>query len=161
MVGGQLRGVEVVLKGIASLDRRTSYLAYVGVMNALKIGEKASRDIISLGDHSLADLRRMGHPYATRDPRNPHDPPESVHAQKGNYLRALHVARPEGYSMAIVKGKITIEGDMKQRDRWIQEGTKKMIARPWMRWVIRTQGEAMRAAIVQTILAGMRGRGTA
>lgn len=158
MISGEVRGAEVVVNGIVGLDKRTVLASYKGVMAALRIGNAASREIISLGDHTLEDLRKLGHPYATRDPRNPHDPPESVHRQRGDYLRALTVTEPHGRSTAIAEGKISIEGDMKQRDRWIQEGTRKMIARPWMRWVMRTQGEAMRAAIIQTILAEMRAR---
>ncbi len=157
MVSGELLGVDVVVRGLAQLDVRARYAAYAGVVQALQIAEKASRDIISLGDHSLKDLAKMGHPYAVRDPHNPHSPGESVHTQRGDYLRALTVTRPQGNVQGIVEGKVSIEGDMKERDRWIQQGTKKMIARPWMAYVVRENREAMRDAILAAVEAATRG----
>ena len=47
---------------------------------------EAVKELTSLTDHSLADLRRMGHPYAQRVNRPPH-PPERTHIQSGNYNR--------------------------------------------------------------------------
>lgn len=43
----------------------------------------------SLADHTLADLRRMGHPYAKRSPQEIHTPSYLVHKQTGTLLEAI------------------------------------------------------------------------
>ena len=88
-------------------------------------------DLISARDHTLADLRRLGYPYAKRKPANPHDPPVVVHVQNGNLISGLQQTPPKGNSEGVSASVInTCEEDV-----WIQEGTPTMIARPYMDWV--------------------------
>jgi hypothetical protein len=89
-------------------------------------------DTISARDHSLAELAAMGHPYATRDPRNPHDPPQTVHVQSGALISGLQ----DGDVKATAKGATARVWNTEQPlDTWIQTGTPAMIARAYMEYV--------------------------
>lgn len=104
--------------------------------NARMLKRKA-REYSGLTCHSLADLRRMGHPYATRAPNPPH-PAYMIHIQSGGF-------RAKWYARTRVRGDDYIlefgnaSGELAE---WLERGTTKMIPRPIMATIIReTQDE--------------------
>lgn len=99
-------------------------------------------DLISARDHSLKELADMGHPYAKRDPQNPHDPPETVHVQDGALISGLRATKPTGSSGG-VSAKVVNDDPV---DVWVQGGTRTMIARPYMERVRREFGADIIAA---------------
>lgn len=158
-----VRGLDLTIKSIEGLSPAAAGGAFAGITKGLFLADLAARKLISASDHSLADLAKAGHPYAVRDPHPPHSDPV-IHAQTGRYLDALKLTPPVGKnfagSPAIIKGRLGIEGDeeMEQLDRWLQEGTLKMIARPWMEQVIKTQGAAIADVISTEIWKAVRAR---
>lgn len=104
-------------------------------------------DRLSSGPYSLADLRRMGHPYARRRPRPPL-PPGVINVQSGLFRRSWHVeAHLRGARM-----EVSIENRAPYA-RYLLEGTRRMIPRPYEEALRRE----LRAAIPR-ILAGALGR---
>lgn len=93
------------------------------------------RDTISARDHSLKELAAMGHPYAAAhpsDPGNPHDPPETVHAQDGALLAGLQ----DGDVQATAAGATARVWNTEQPlDTWVQVGTPTMVGRAYMEFV--------------------------
>jgi len=156
MISAKVQGLNVVLSGMKEFGVRAKAGAFTGVIEALKIADEASQKLISAQDHSLEELRIMGHPYSEADPNPPHDDPV-IHVQTGDYLNALTVTPPRGFAGSIIEGKVSIEGDekIKKLDGWLQEGTLRMIARPWMEHVVKVFGEEMTAVIKARILAGI------
>lgn len=92
-------------------------------LNAKLLKQKAREDS-SLTDHSLADLARMGHPYAKRAPNPPH-PPYMVHRQTGKYIAGF-------FSRTGQRGDtwfIEFGNNADPVTTWLEGGTKKMIPR--------------------------------
>ena len=151
-----VRGLDLTIGSIEGLGTAAAAGALAGVTKGLAIAELAARKLIGASDHSLADLAMMGHPYARRNPHSPHADP-IVHVQTGRYLGALKVTQPQGRifagSPAIIQGRMGIEGDeeMEKLDRWLQEGTLHMIARPWMAYIVRNFGTEMMQVVVAEI----------
>ena len=51
---------------------------------------------ISLDDHTLEELRQMGHPYAAnKAPGSLHGDDRMVHTQSGEFLKSIRVSQPE------------------------------------------------------------------
>lgn len=148
-------GTEVVVSGLRNTSNAVMKAAFMGVINALAKAYEYSHDMISLSDHSLADLAKMGHPYGFKHPAIIHDPDEMVHRQTGEYLDALKVSKPSsGADREIVEGNVGIEGnaEMEQLDRFIQLGTSKMRARPWSQYIVDNHGDEL-AEIVESAVA--------
>lgn len=113
-------------------------------------------DMISARDHTLADLAAMGHPYAKRQRTkrigqsivtlpaagNPHDPPETVHAQSGDLVDGLRLTPPKGNVNGVSASVINTD----PIDPYVQLGTYNMIARPYMQKVRELYGAAILAA---------------
>lgn len=81
--------------------------------------------------HTPAILEEMGHPYAKRDPRNPHFPPYIVHRQSGDLFRAIK--RPK-YKQTETKSEGYVEIDEGEVDyvRDVLFGNSVMISRNFM-----------------------------
>lgn len=140
-IEAEITGLDLTVRGLRDFPARAKAYAFSAVLDGLKIARDEAAKLISASDHSLKELAEMGHPYAAAHPAPPHSDP-IVHVQTGAYLAALTVTPPVGYDNDIVEGKVSIEGDedMKRLDRWIQEGTLKMVARPYFAKVIETAG---------------------
>lgn len=84
----QIQGADVVAKNIVVFTR--------GFLREVNRGFERVRGIlddritrnISLSDHSLKDLARMGHPYSRVGGFRLHDPEYQVHTQSGRMLAA-------------------------------------------------------------------------
>lgn len=112
------------------VEAKVAAMVAVDVM-AEKTKERC-QEMITLTDHSLKDLAAMGHPYAKRDPHNPHDPPEQVHVQSGDLIRGRKVIAPHDTSNGVEAEVVNVSPE----DVWIQLGTETMIARPYMGRVV-------------------------
>lgn len=72
--------------------------------NVRRLLDKQVEKNTSLDDHSLSDLRAMGHPYARRAPQEIHTPPFQVHAQSGKLKRARYSGTEKA---AVMSGRLS------------------------------------------------------
>lgn len=153
MLKGTIEGLDVVVQGLddASLDVREA--AFQGVLLAMNAAFKACETMLSASDHSLRQLAMMGHPYGFAHPQEIHDPDVLVHLQSGEYRRNLRRISPQGAFGDIVEGQIVNDSRL---DRWIQEGTSKMRARPWMQWIVEHYGDDFADIIEARIAKALR-----
>jgi hypothetical protein len=160
MITGEVRGLEATISGIRNFEPRVKAIAWLAVVHGLKALQTASLKEITATDHSLVVLKAMGHPYATRNPRPPHAEPV-IHIQSGRYVAGLRVYPPAGLPGAIVGGEIRMDGDswVQQLDAMLQQGTSRMIARPWMKFITQTIGPAVVAAVKAEIANAIRESG--
>jgi hypothetical protein len=129
-----------------SWKKRVKVAAQFAVGAMAKKAEAYCRAAISLDDHTLRDLARLDHPYAQRHGPNGlelHDPNEQIHTHRGVLLRGLTSTPPSGTASGV---KARVYNRETQLDRWIQAGTSKMIARPYMAMVRRVYGAQIVAA---------------
>lgn len=156
MITAKITGLDVTIKNMGELSVQGKKGAFDGVFKALDVANQASLKMISADDHSLAELALLGHPYSAAHPDPPHADP-MIHVVTGMYQGALTVTPPVGWATEIIEG--TIKND-DPKDRFLQDGTTKMIGRPWMQWVIDTIGTDLRDLIIANIEMGIQ-RGTA
>jgi len=81
-----VRGLNVVLGNLNTTQKVFDKGRKVAIEKAGKILDKEVTKNISLTDHSLADLRRLDHPYAKRHGpkgKSLHSPYWAVHSQSG------------------------------------------------------------------------------
>jgi hypothetical protein len=87
-------GFQLVIRS-GSLSKAVQQAVLEGLSD---IGKNYKRQIdknISLDDHTLQELKKMGHPYATGKPENvPHDD-RMVHEQEGTLRKSIKVHPPE------------------------------------------------------------------
>jgi hypothetical protein len=155
MISATIEGVDVTIAGLESVGVDGREAAYYAVIEVLKIAFDACKTTISADDHTLRALAELGHPYGHKHPATIHDPDVIVHEQSGGYLGALTADPPIGGPYEILEGKIYIAPPFDQLDRWLQEGTSKMRARPWMEYVCREFGEDWADIIEARIMASM------
>lgn len=99
--------------------------------------------VSSSGPYSLAMLRRMGHPYSRRRPRPPMDP-GIVNRQTGRFLRAW--GRSDAHWDS---GRRTVNvANFSDRAEYMF-GTRRMIARPIWRQIVRRTEKAVGPAIAR------------
>jgi hypothetical protein len=136
-VVGSFKNLDVTLRFLGNLSPK-SKLAMTFAAGAMATKAKAyCEDIISARDHSLRELALMGHPYAAAHPANPHDPPETVHVQDGDLIAGLTATAPIGTAHGAQAKVINTD----PVDEWIQGGSEKMIARPYMHRVKEAHGD--------------------
>lgn len=108
-------------------ERARMTLQSAAQYNAALLVAKA-QEFSSSDCHTLADLRRMGHPYAKRAPNPPH-PIYMIHKQRGRFFAAWYskvVNTPDGVQVIL--------GNTARVRGWsllglLDKGTKLMIAR--------------------------------
>lgn len=103
-----------------------------------------ARALSSFNCHTLRHLRRMGHPYAVRDPRPPH-PPYMIHSQSGRFRDRWQsdvVARGDNVEVRLVNRTRTRNKGLALLGL-LEEGTTKMIPRPIMAEVVRQLTDEM------------------
>lgn len=93
--------------------------------------KRFARQISGLTCHSLEDLRRMGHPYAKQRPRPPH-PVYEIHTHSGGYRRGWF-ARTKMHNGDSV---IEFGNSAEPIAGWLEDGTRKMIARGPVRYTV-------------------------
>lgn len=84
-----IRGADVLIKNIDRYGGGFIKAVNTDMKHAASILGLRIEKNISSTDHTLEDLRKMGHPYAGRDPNPPHKPEYIVHTQSGELLQGL------------------------------------------------------------------------
>jgi len=120
------------------------------IILASDIMKKKLVENVSLLDHSLEDLRKLGHPYAKRSrSRRVHSPFWLIHRQTiglGRAVRKKTFKRKDGsFSEVFIDPGIAPEAS------YVINGTSKMIARP----VVWKTLESVRGEIHQAIYYGI------
>lgn len=144
MLVGELRS-ENVIKFLQSVRREVKLAASfaVGAMAAKAKGH--CRDMLSLTDHTQADLDKLDHPYAKRhgvEGAGLHDPYQQVHEQTGALIAGLDIVPPHVTST----GATASVRNADEKDTMIQIGTRTMIGRPYMAYVRNEFAEDISAA---------------
>lgn len=103
---------------------------------------------ISLTDHSLEDLRNMGHPYALAHPNNPHDPPYLVHEQEGDLKKCIKSGVEIQLGMGtlgrdVIVGFVGADEDECPHARHVIMGTSKMISRDFLTETLDTERDSL------------------
>lgn len=89
--------------------------------------------LIGLRDaHTLEELARMGHPYAKRNPRPPHQPLERVHIQDLDLLLSLQDSQYE-HTQFESTGVVGVDEGVAPHARWVLLGTSTMISRNFLK----------------------------
>src|SRR5713101_10090432 len=79
-----------------SVSRKVQEAIMVGLKRSGEIYKEAVIKNISLDDHSLAELRRLGHPYAVKSPGPPvHSDDRMVHIQTGRLKASIKLQGPK------------------------------------------------------------------
>lgn len=156
MIRATVEGLDVTLFGLEKFGTDVREAAFYAVLEVLEEAFTACKTVISADDHSLRELAMMGHPYGFTHPQQIHDPDVVVHIQSGDYAKALRKISPRGAFGYIIDGQIVNDSEL---DRWIQEGTTKMRARPWMEWITTHYGQAYADIIVARVTAAVRAAG--
>jgi hypothetical protein len=157
MIKGSVEGIEVVLADLDNAALEVRQAAFQGVLLALNAAFKACATVLSPADHTLKQLAEMGHPYSAAHGHAVHNPDVLVHLQSGKYRDALKKISPQGRFGQIIEGSIVIDETLADLDRWVQEGTTKMRARPWMQWVVDHYGDDFARIIEASVSAALRG----
>lgn len=153
MIRATIENLDIVVHGLESVGPDVREAAYRGVVEALQKAFQVCQATITLQDHSLRSLALLGHPYGFKHPSEIHSPDVLIHAQSGAYAAALKATPPVGYGYDIIEGSIGIDptSGLQELDRWLQEGTSKMRARPWMEWIVENYGGAFADLIIARI----------
>ena len=88
---------------------------------------------ISLTDHSLKDLAKLGHPYSLKSGQTLHDPNFQVHTQSGKLLSAQKSGIEEAdITAGVLKTSAWVKLDQDEAPHaiFVVYGTSKMIPRP-------------------------------
>lgn len=156
MIKATITGVDVVISGLDQFGVDVREAAYYGVIDAIKKAFEACRDVISEGDHTLKDLAMMQHPYGHAHPMQIHDPDVLVHVQSGAYRDALRAVPPVGAGGTVIGGQVVNDSPY---DRFIQEGTLNMRARPWMEWIVKEYGQDFADLVIAHITQAAKAMG--
>lgn len=95
-----------------------------------KVFRRAQKNMNKVDSHTLERLAEMGHPYAKRSPRNPHDPPYIVHNQSGRLLATLF--KKFSHKRTRSMGFVGVDERIFPHARWVILGTAKMISRNFL-----------------------------
>jgi hypothetical protein len=133
MVGGRVH-TEHAIAMLRTVDKRANEALLVAVGAMAHETKALCIKLVSADDHTLAQLAALGHPYAKRSPQAIHDPIEQVHQHKGELVAGMTETRPVAR-----KGRISarVYNSAQPLDTWIQNGTRTMVARPYMAFVRR------------------------
>ena len=114
--------------------------------NATKLLYKEVTKNISLTDHSLEDLARLGHPYARRhgpEGAGIHQPPWLVHKQSGKLLKSRYQGSSDAEvtnGQLVVSGWVGLNPDEAPHALAVIFGTWRMIPRDALRGSLADSG---------------------
>jgi hypothetical protein len=141
----EVRGAEQIVEFLQGMSREAKIAATFAVGAMAETAKRKCQKTIGLTDHSLADLAKLDHPYAKRhgpEGSGLHEPYEAVHVQDGDLYNGLNVEAP----VATAQGAQSAVRNSDPKDPWIQYGTTKMIARPYMDYVRTTYADEILSA---------------
>ncbi len=156
MIRATIEGLDMTIFGLEQFNVDVREAAFYAVLEALQKAFEACKTVIGADDHSLRELALMGHPYGFTHPQQIHDPDVVVHIQSGEYEQALRAVSPRGAFGEIIEAQVVNDSHL---DRWIQEGTTQMRARPWMAWITEHYGPEYTDLIMARITAAIEEAG--
>lgn len=123
--------------------------AVQAVTKATKVADKEFRKNVSHTDHTLADLRALGHPYGYTNPQQIHDPDWLIHKQSGGLL-ANSVQEPMVTETTdSVVGQFGFYPDA--LPMWLVFGTTKMRPRPVVKGTLAKSRAQIEGIIKETM----------
>lgn len=143
----------LIAKNITLFTRRFVEEVNVDLQTVKTVVEGQLVENISLTDHSLRELARMGHPYSRRNAHPPHSPDFMVHTRSGELLRGIFSSiAPASVSGGSLSGSVTVGLSRGvQHAVHIVYGTSRMIPRD----VVRGSGEQQRDNVFRILQRGL------
>jgi len=127
----QFKNRDKILKDIVVAEDRLIAAGGAAVNEVVGMIHHDFRNAASLTDHTLRDLRALGHPYATRAPQPIHSPMWLVHKQSGTLYNAI---RKKSASLgSMIRGEVYLDIGEAPYGIFVLFGTKKMVRRDFMR----------------------------
>ena len=125
----EIKGVSGAVKKLKKLGGK--HLGYAQKLALLRAGQYLNTEItknLTLHDHSLEQLKRMGHPYAQRHGSiGVHqNKPFVVHSQSGKLANTLHYKMKGGTSKPVFRTGLKYNS---RYNRYIITGTRVMLPR--------------------------------
>lgn len=99
-----------------------------GLKEAAQVLEDKIIENASLEDHSLKELEKLGHPYASRNPQEIHTPSYQVHTQSGDLVDAVSQRQINQYAI-----DVGVDETKAPHVVHVIYGTSKMVARDFIR----------------------------
>jgi hypothetical protein len=140
-----LRNADQAIRFLSSMPAKAKLAATFAVGAMAQRAKARCLEMITLDDHTQADLNRLGNPYAKRhgpEGSGLHDPYQQVHEQTGALAAGLKASAPRATATGARSEVINTD----PLDKWIQGGTTVMIARPYMKFVRTAYGDEIEAA---------------
>lgn len=146
--------VRATLMALEHTTANVEEAARVALEDAARVLLKHARKVLSLTDHTMGDLRRADHPYATRLGRiRIHKAtPWKVHTHTGRLLRAL---KDTAYDVGDAPAHMVyIDTAEAPHARYVVEGTETMLPRDPL-WTGTALQPAVQKQVMQAIVKAM------
>jgi len=136
-MGIQITGLDGVRRELKAYEKALYKNATRAMTAVVEDLAKAVQENIGLTDHTLEDLKNMGHPYALAHPANPHSPEYSVHNQGGTLKESIESGVEIQPGMGalgrdIIVGYVGANENKCRYARWVITGSTKMISRDFL-----------------------------
>ncbi len=118
---------DVVIAKLRSLPEKLRPLLNKSMDDASKFLQLKIRENITLSDHSLTDLRNMGHPYSKRRPSAIHSPPWLIHTQSGRLARSLEYEDRKDKKNVVFR--VGFNQKIAPHAKYVLLGTSRMVGR--------------------------------
>lgn len=112
---------------LLGLELATKRGAAKALKRAMKMVEARMKQNASETDHSLEDLRKLGHPYSAAHPKSIHDPDYLIHSQNGDLERAITSKQVNQY-----RAVVGVDDNAAPHAVHVIFGTKHMVARDFV-----------------------------
>lgn len=122
--------LETVLKNYDTLIRKVEVQIRKNLNKTADAVQKRMIENVSLTDHTMEDLARLGHPYSRRNPRPPHTPPWLVHIRSGDLKRSIKRSKIKGSKNP--KVLIGADENIAEHARKVIFGDSKVMARDFV-----------------------------
>ena len=129
-----LEGTEVVIQRIGRTKEEFEKSLNRVLTSSVDLLSKGVKKNIGLTCHSLERLAEMGHPYAVRNPFNPHPggPVYLVHKQSGNLISSMRSGVTHLPGSGVYTGYVGVDETEAPYARYVIMGTRKMVARNFL-----------------------------
>lgn len=149
---GTVIGGDVLAKNIVDFENKFLQSVNKGMQKISGMLDRQVTKNISLSDHSLSDLARMGHPYRRGGP-GLHTPKYQVHTQSGELLSGKVSGTDDA---EIIGGKLSAAAwvgiaDFVEHAKYVIYGTTTMVPRDFLGGSLREVKDPV-YAVLKTIL---------
>lgn len=128
MVTGSIYGVDLTLQNLRRLVRpRPEALSRAAKYLSMKM-----RENVSLTDHSLAELAKMGHPYSKAAPQQIHTPDWLVHKHGGGLVGSIGSEVSASSSPSETLAQVGVDTSLCDYALYVIYGTSKMVGRDFV-----------------------------